>query len=89
MSDKKRRLYNKFTVTRNDGRDKPDEKHYGCRYFVLDLDHDPFAIDALRAYQEACWSKYPSLAVDLMRICSKNKKARQSALAEIEGDGYE
>lgn len=35
-----RGLHNKFTVTRNDGKDAEGEKHEGCEYFVLDLTHD-------------------------------------------------
>lgn len=28
----------------------PDGKHKDCKYFVLDPQHDPIAIQALRAY---------------------------------------
>ncbi len=44
-------LYEKFRVERTDGRSEPGEKHEGCEYFVLDLDHDPHAIPALKAYE--------------------------------------
>ena len=68
MSDpKKRGLYNKFTVFRNDGRSEPGEKHDGCSYFVLDLNHDPYAAPALKAYAEACKLEYPALAKDLLQ----------------------
>lgn len=40
-------LYGKYTVTRNDGKDGPGQKHHGCSYFVLDVDHDPHAHAAL------------------------------------------
>lgn len=65
MSDKKAGLYNKFTVTRNDGKSAEGEKHHDCEYFVLDVTHDPFAIPALQAYANACRAEYPLLAEDL------------------------
>lgn len=58
-------LYRKFDVRRADGTDAPGEKHEGCDYFVLDLTHDPFAIQALKAYADACRATYPALAADL------------------------
>jgi hypothetical protein len=67
MSDK-RGLYKKFRVERTDGQSAGGEKHYGCSYFVLDLDHDPAAIPALLAYADACELRYPQLADDL-RAC--------------------
>ena len=65
MGDPKRGLYNKFIVQREDRRDDIGEKHYGCEYFVLDLDHDKYAVPALRAYAEHCEAEYPALAADL------------------------
>ena len=65
MGQKNRGLYDKFTIERNDGRDEPGEKHEGCRYFTLDVDHDPHAIPALRAYAVSCEAEYPLLARDL------------------------
>lgn len=64
---KRRGLIRKFDVSRVDGRDEPGEKHHGCRYFVLDLDHDEYAGPALRAYAHACRHAYPALALDLYR----------------------
>ena len=61
MTDRLKGLYNKFTVTRNDN----SEKHANCSYFVIDLEHDKFAIPALQAYKEACSSDYPKLSSDL------------------------
>lgn len=58
-------LYEKFKVERTDGQSEPGEKHHGCEYFVLDLDHDPHAIPALKAYAESCLDDYPQLAHDL------------------------
>jgi len=68
MIDKtKKGIYRKFTVTRTDGTDAPGRKHDGCRYFVLDLDHDRYAGPALQAYADACAEEYPVLAADLRR----------------------
>jgi len=56
IDQKKLGLYDKFIVTRKDGRSKEGEKHHGCRYFVLDLTtrkdepHDPYAWAALECY---------------------------------------
>lgn len=66
--DAKRGIYSKYTVTRTDGSSGPDGKHEHCAFFVLDLNHDPYAIPALRAYAEACRKEYPGLARDLARI---------------------
>jgi len=56
--------YQKFTVERTDGSSAPGEKHDGCSYFVLDLNHDPFAAAALAAYAGACKATHPKLADD-------------------------
>ena len=58
-------LFKKFEVKRLDGSDDPGGKHHGCEYFVLDLDHDPYARAVLLAYANACWTTYPKLAHDL------------------------
>lgn len=64
--DKSRGLYRKYDVRRTDGRDAPGEKHHGCRYFVLDLDHDPHARTAIRAYADSCEvDGFGALATDL------------------------
>jgi hypothetical protein len=47
MGDPTRGLYDKFNVSRTDGKSAPGEKHAGCRHFVLDLTHDPHARPAL------------------------------------------
>lgn len=61
-------LYRKYDVSRTDGRDDPGEKHDDCRYFVLDITHDPNAAPALRAYAEACKKERPTLAEDLEEL---------------------
>ncbi len=63
-----RGLYQKFEVKRLDGKDGPCQKHENCAYFVLDLDHDPFAILALKAYGIACREKRPGLAFDIQEV---------------------
>lgn len=59
-------LFEKFKVSRIDGRDAPGQKHHGAEYFVLDM-ADKFAIPALAAYAEACKQEYPALSADLFR----------------------
>ena len=68
MGDKTRGLYEKFTVYRNDGSSVVGGKHNGCRYFVVDLDHDKHATAALMAYAASCGDEYPLLARDLEEI---------------------
>lgn len=64
--DTKIGLYNKFGVFRRDGRSEPGEKHFGCEYFVLDLNHDPHAKAALGAYARSCIRECPALGNDLV-----------------------
>lgn len=65
MSDKERGIYRKFVVTRSDGSSGPGKKHEHCAYFVLDLEHDEYAMIALKAYATACRATHPDLAHDL------------------------
>jgi len=64
-------LYDKFIVLRVDRRDAPGEKHHKCRYFVLDVDHDEYALPALKAYAKACKEEYPQLTQDLLQIVAE------------------
>ena len=66
-SDKELGLYGKYTVRRVDGSSGPGCKHEKCFLFVLDLDHDEFAVEALEAYAGACEKEYPHLAADLRK----------------------
>lgn len=66
--DKSRGIYRKYDVKRTDGGSEEGGAHENCRYFVLDLDCDPFSIPALKTYADHCRSKYPKLAEDLDRI---------------------
>ena len=68
MGDTTKGIYNKFEVTRTDGSSRPGKKHEHCRYFVLDLDHDPHANAALMAYAASCAKTHPVLAGDLLAI---------------------
>ncbi|MDE3244478.1 MAG: hypothetical protein KGN80_00210 [Acidobacteriota bacterium] len=65
-NDQEKGLYRKFEVRRTDGSSEPGGKHENCRYFVLDLDHDPHAASALDAYAWSCRKDYPALANDLL-----------------------
>lgn len=66
MDDRSRGLYQKFKVVRVDGGNRRGEKHEYCQYFVLDLNHDPHAIPALRSYAESAEKDgYAELAKDL------------------------
>ncbi|KXS55030.1 MAG: hypothetical protein AWU57_626 [Marinobacter sp. T13-3] len=59
-------LHQKYIVRRVDGTDEPGGKHHDCRLFVLDADHDPYAVKALGVYASACEAQYPVLAKDLV-----------------------
>jgi hypothetical protein len=69
-------LYNKFTVTRNDGASAPGQKHDGCIYFVLDVTHDRHAPPAIMAYAKSCASEYPALARDLRKLLRNSAENR-------------
>ena len=58
-------VFHKFDVRRVDGSDQPGGKHHGCRYFVLDLDHDPHAAAAMAAYARDCKATHPALSDEL------------------------
>lgn len=58
-------VFRKFKVTRTDGGSQRGQKHFGCEYFVLDVDHDPHARAALIAYANACEAAHPLLALDM------------------------
>lgn len=58
-------VFHKFDVRRVDGSDAPGGKHHGCRYFVLDMDHDQHAGPALAAYAASCAATHPALSAEL------------------------
>lgn len=68
VDDRSRGLYAKYEVRRADGSSGAGGKHEACRFFVLDLDHDPHALVALRTYIESCRTAYPELAADLSQL---------------------
>lgn len=78
MTKRKRGLYDKYRVSRTDGKSEIGQKHHRCQYFVLDCDHDPYAQAALIAYAHACATEYPGLAKDLIRL------AKDSAAKTVE-----
>lgn len=75
MGNKSQGLYHKFIVTRMDGRSDLGKKHRDCEYLVLDLDHDPHAIAAMRAYADSCCEEYPDLSIDLLAKAENKAKS--------------
>lgn len=73
-------IYRKYVVSRVDGSSNVGGKHARCAYFVLDWQHDPFAVPAARAYADACEDKFPALADDLRQNAELH--ATRWALAE-------
>lgn len=70
-------LYAKYEVRRRDGSSDEGGKHEKCDYFVLDWEHDPCAIPALREYARCAYSLgYKSLARDLILKLSEREKRR-------------
>ncbi|RFP32461.1 hypothetical protein D0T21_09690 [Duganella sp. BJB476] len=59
-------MFRKFDVRRVDGSDAPGGKHHGCRYFVLDMDHDMHAGPALAAYAESCRASHHALSDEMI-----------------------
>lgn len=82
MGDTARGLYSKFAVTRTDGKSEPGQKHHGCQYFVLDLDHDRHARAALVAYGRSCRGEYPLLAEDIRGLLF-NCAFGETAMADV------
>ncbi len=67
MGDTTQGIYRKFIVERTDGKSAPGEKHHGCDYFVLDMDHDEHARAAIEGYVKSLEDaeEYPLLSRDL------------------------
>ena len=70
MGDKKSGITQKFNVSRTDKSDLQEgDKHFNCKYFVLDLTHDKHAIPAIIAYAESARKDgYEALASDLKSL---------------------
>lgn len=73
-------LFRKFAIRRVDGSDAPGGKHYGCRYFVLDLNHDAHAPAAMLAYAAACKTTHPQLAADIEAEFGEQPAAQPAAI---------
>jgi hypothetical protein len=78
MNDHERGLYGKYKVERLDGSSGVGGKHEECRYYVLDLEHDPHAKPAILAYAKSCQKYYPKLAADLRRLARPVPKHERS-----------
>ena len=61
-------LYQKFRVSRVDGRDRPGGDKDNARYFVLDIANDEYAREALATYAYSCRASEPELSADLYRL---------------------
>jgi hypothetical protein len=56
----------KFRVERTDP--EAQKRHPNCQHFVLDVDHDPHALPALKAYADSAEAEHPVLAEQLRMI---------------------
>ncbi len=70
MSKKDIGMTDRYKVSRLDERDlKEGDKHFGCKYYVLDIIHDRFAVPALEAYAaEADKDGFHDLAGDIYKL---------------------
>jgi hypothetical protein len=90
QDDSSKGLYRKYDVRRTDGRDAPGEKHEGCLLFVLDLDHDPFAMEAIKAYALTAQQEgYGALASDLLRFYAGNDHDRDGVREKVFWSGVD
>ena len=65
VDDRELGIYDKFKVTRTDGRSAEGERHEHCPYFVLDLSHDKHCLDALVAYSKSAKAARRSKRLDV------------------------
>lgn len=77
-----RGLYDKYVVRRIDA--DPTGKHDNCWYFVLDLEHDPYAYAALDMYANSCIEKNPVLGYELKQKLKEFQIRKQVETARIE-----
>jgi hypothetical protein len=88
-----RGLYDKYVVRRLDA--DPTGKHAECWYFVLDLEHDPYAYSALDMYASTCADKYPVLSYELkqrlkqFQIDRAADTMRLNAIELLHSQGYQ
>lgn len=85
-------MFSKFHVERVDGSSAKGGKHHGCRYWVLDLDHDKHAPAAMRGYAEDCKETHPILSAEIFAEFGMQSQAHQTECqaarlqAAIEGE---
>ncbi len=70
-------IHEKFVVARTDGTHIKGGKHHECFYWVLDVDHDPYALPALEAYATACRATHPTLAGELRKLVRERKEVNR------------
>jgi hypothetical protein len=83
MDDRTRGMYRKFSVERTDGSSREGGKHERCEYFVLDWNHDPYAVPAMRAYVQACRETHPELARDIEARIDQALLSRTQSIEDI------
>jgi len=71
-------MFSKFHVERVDGSSAKGGKHHGCRYWVLDLDHDKHAPAAMRGYAEDCKETHPVLSAEIFAEFGMQSQAQQT-----------
>lgn len=64
-------LYAKYRVERLDGQDQPGARHHGCRYFPLDLSHDPDGRAVAAIYASLVEAERPRMAQDLRTLVKR------------------
>lgn len=69
-------LDQKFIVSRTDP--EAQERHSDCAHFVLDVDHDPHAAEALMAYARSVAVDDPELAAAVFELALKEPWARRA-----------
>lgn len=63
--------YEKYNVSRKDGRDQPGGDREGAQYFVLDLSHDRFARLAMNVYLAVSRSELPALTQSMRPLLDR------------------
>ena len=71
-------MFSKFHVERVDGSSAKGGKHHGCRYWVLDLDHDKHAPAAMRGYAEDCKETHPVLSAEIFAEFGMQSQVQQT-----------
>lgn len=79
MGNDNKGLYRKYDVRRVDGKKDPP----GAQYFVLRVDNDPHALQALLEYASSVSEENPNLASDIRALASS------AMLGAVAGDSVE